>query len=248
VSFPLRLALLSVGFVAYYWWAIGAGRSRARSVSRALLTRLRVATRHSVDQIESVAGLAIASVGQLCFCAFAITVSGVTVGSLVPDTFRPVLLLYGLALGIGEAALASFLAYATFRALDAAKSGTRRDHQGWLAISRGGWMRFYLRTAEVAPWPVLVGLTTLYITVEELFFRGVLVGMFEPHGNVLAVVVPTIFFMLVQTFHMPSWQSALFPLVGAMVVGVIHSAMYLAVPDLTPLIVAHMTLFLITVL
>jgi CBS-domain-containing membrane protein len=70
-----------------------------------------------------------------------------------------------------------------------------------------------------------------------------LINYFRPAGAGLALGIAAFFFLLVQTFHMPSWRAALFPVIGATVLSVVHGSLFLAVPDILPLIVAHIVFF-----
>lgn len=64
-------------------------------------------------------------------------------------------------------------------------------------------------------------------------------------GMGVALAASVTLFVGIQVFNMPSWRAAMFPVLGALVVGVVHGALYLAVPDITPLIVAHFVLFMV---
>jgi membrane protease YdiL (CAAX protease family) len=246
-EFALRLSLQVVGFIAYYRWAIRAIGRATRPAGRRLIGRLPLARSYTADEVESTVSLLAATVGQAIFLACSFAITEVSPGQLVPRTVRPDLVALGAVLGVGEASLASFLGYAGMRATQVRRGRSSGSSREWLVMGRGGWMRFYLRTAEVAPWPWLVLVTVVYVTAEEAFFRGILVTFVSPHGAALAVVVSTALFLAVQVFHMPSWRAALFPAAGGLVVGVLHSVLFLLVPDLTPLVVAHFAFFLVLV-
>jgi hypothetical protein len=83
---------------------------------------------------------------------------------------------------------------------------------------------------------------------EEIIFRSVLVSAALPLGRVAAVATSTLFFSLVQTLHMPSWRSGFFPVIGALVTGTIHGTLFVLVPEIWPLIMAHVILFVAGVL
>jgi hypothetical protein len=104
-------------------------------------------------------------------------------------------------------------------------------------------MREIKSTINSVPGVVSGGVITLYIAGEEIIFRSVLVGMALPLGRAAAVATSTVFFSLIQTLHMPSWRSGVFPVVGALITGMIHGTPFLLVPEIWPLIVAHLTLF-----
>jgi len=117
----------------------------------------------------------------------------------------------------------------------------------WFVAVEGGWMRSFLKTVEIVPMPFAVSAIILYIAMEEVVFRGVVINALIPWGQAAAVSISTVFFVLVQAFHMPSWRSAAFPIVSASVMGPLHGSLYVAVPDLAPLIVAHSTMFIIAI-
>lgn len=242
----LRLGLLIAAAVAYYAWGISAVGRITRSAGRRRLARAAWASRYTADEAESIVGLLAAAVGQTTFFVVALLLTGLSFDAVAGGGIEPRLLGLGAVLGVGEAALASFVGYL---ALPATKG--RADDVGgaqqWLATGRGGWMRLYLRTAEVAPWPLLVVLTTVYVTVEEAVFRGLLVSMLSSYGLGLAVVGSAALFVAVQMLHMPSWRAGLFPAAGGLVVGIIHGVLFVTIGDLAPLIVAHLTMFLVLV-
>jgi membrane protease YdiL (CAAX protease family) len=94
-------------------------------------------------------------------------------------------------------------------------------------------------TIRVAPQWFALFIIGLYVAGEEIVFRGVLVNMLRPAGALLAVAVPTAVFAGVQMFHMPTARAAIFPVAGALVVGTVHGIIYLLVPALLPLMLAH---------
>jgi hypothetical protein len=238
--------LVALGVLGYYAVVVGSvGEWFARAAVAGPAARLAVARRWDLDELDSVVRLAIAGGMQLLFCFALIAATSLDPAALVPDHFQPLLVLCGVPLGIAEAALASFVGNVAMRtAIAAAPERVPRETREWLTIARGGWMRLYVKTAAIAPLPLVLVLALLYVTVEEVVFRGVLITALGGLGAPLALAVATGLFIAVQRFHMPSWQAALFPMAGALVVGVVHGLLFLAVPDLTPLIVAHFVLFL----
>jgi hypothetical protein len=71
-----------------------------------------------------------------------------------------------------------------------------------------------------------------------------LIEALRPAGVVIAIGASVVSFVAVQALHMPSIGSALFPIVGGLVVGSVHSLIYWLVPDVVPLAIAHATFFL----
>ena len=80
---------------------------------------------------------------------------------------------------------------------------------------------------------------------QELIFRGLLIPAFldEGLGGTASVASSGLLFVGVQALAMPSRRAALFPMVGAAVVGVVHGILFLHVPDVIPLAVAHVAFF-----
>jgi membrane protease YdiL (CAAX protease family) len=192
---------------------------------------------------ESIVKLALAGVSQLVFCLALIWIGALHGNDLGVSSCPPVLLLYGLVLGVGEMALASFIAFVATRLIDAVqKDSLRGGPEAWLAMSRGGWMRQYLRTIESAPWPIALGLTLLYVSAEEVVFRSIIIHIWLPH-RLVALMISVGLFSVVQQFKMPSWRHGFFAFVGALVMGTIHGILYLQLPFIIPLIIAHLTFF-----
>jgi membrane protease YdiL (CAAX protease family) len=125
---------------------------------------------------------------------------------------------------------------------------TPRDMRQWIAMSRAGWMQGYLVTLHSVSLPTSVSLTVAYVAVEEIVFRGIMITFLLPLGAVAAVTLSTIVFAIVQAFQMPGWRNAIFPATGAVVMGIVHGTLFVAVPDVAPLIVAHAVFFLAAVL
>jgi hypothetical protein len=71
----------------------------------------------------------------------------------------------------------------------------------------------------------------------------VVVDLLRPAGPGWAVGVSVALFVAVQAFSMPGWRAAMFPMVGAAVLGVVHGVIYWRVPALLPLMVGHLAYF-----
>jgi len=206
---------------------------------------IRLTRRYALSEVNSIVKLGLSGILQFLFCCLLILITGFELKDLVLVGFQPVLILYGILLGIGETALGNFLCYVSVRLImKLVPDSVPIDLKDWLTMAKAGWMRLYLKTAETAPLYLVLLFTVLYISVEEMIFRGVLINYFLPAGNIWALGASMFFFMLVQVFHMPSWKSALFPLIGALLVGLLHGLLFLAVPNILPLLIAHFIFFL----
>lgn len=218
--------------------------ARWGSIVRWMLRPLRLDSAYPVRHVEAVGKLTAAAVAQLLFAVALIFAFDVR-----PDDFlgtHPALLPAAAVLGIGELALTSLLCTVVVEFVTvtrgSARGTARRD---WSTQSRAGWMSYFLLTVRTAPPAVALACIGLYVGVEELVFRGVLIPTFlhAETGGTFAVAASTTLFVAVQALAMPSRRAALFPMVGAAVIGVVHGILFLYVPDVIPLAVAHITYF-----
>jgi membrane protease YdiL (CAAX protease family) len=192
--------------------------------------------------------LLLAGVMQAGFLLGLITLFRLAPHDLGLGSVNPVLILLGVPLGVAEAALATYVGFVGCRVAELRGGDTPQTLQGWLTVARGGWIRYYLRTASVAPTWLLVGATVLYVAGEELVFRGVVLHAADGWGAPAALLLSVALFTTAQVFYTPNWRTAMFPVLGAVVLGIVHGCLFLTVPDVTPLIVAHAVMFLVTVL
>lgn len=110
-------------------------------------------------------------------------------------------------------------------------------------------MRNHYAAARAAHWSLAGALITLQVTMEEVVFRGVMISFLQqPVGAVAAAAISGALFAVMQAFHMPTWKSAMFPVIGALVMGLVHGWLLLATGLLVPLIVAHIVFFVFAVL
>ena len=246
----VRAVLVVLAVLAYYGLFVQrVGDPLARLVFARVLDRLPTASSYAADELDSIVRMTMAGVMQLGFCAAMIVLAGIEPRQLVPGRVDPVLALYGVLLGIGEAALGSYLGYVGMRtAMSVAPARVPREIGAWLTMSKGGWVRLYMKTAAAAPAWLAISAAVLYVAVEEVVFRGVLITTLHDAGAAVALGVSVGLFVAVQVFNMPSWHGAMFPVLGALVIGLVHGAVYLAVPDLLPLIVAHLVAFGLAIL
>jgi hypothetical protein len=204
------------------------------------VTRLRLDSSHSTRDIDAIGRLAAATIAQLLFVALMMISFSVSPLTLCAGA-RIDLLLVGAILGVAEFAFASFVC-ATIVSVMAAR-GQPDDVRSWLAQGRGGWMSQFSAIARSAPrwfgWPI----AAIYVALEEVMFRGATMQVLRPAGVAVAVTVSALLFVIAQRANMPSWRGAMFPMIGAVIVGGVHGALYWLVPDVLPLVVAHMTFF-----
>lgn len=132
--------------------------------------------------------------------------------------------------------------------------------QAWTDYSRAGWMRHHLVASKTVARSVSVPLTTLQVACEEVVFRGAFplalaagfsggwpwtpgASALSPAPLAWGLAVSSVFFVVMQAFFMPSWRSAMFPVVGSLLMSITHSYLYLTVGELWPLVLAHAVSF-----
>jgi hypothetical protein len=240
----LRFALLAGIIIVFYGAVLRYATLNVAPLTRVLL-RSSLFRHRTVAELESVIRVNFAVLLQLAFCLALLVGTGIVVTDLYSLRLDPILVLYGMALGIGEAGLATLIAYVVVqisRLLFPRRTPYSSDE--WISLAKSGWVRVFSQALGASP-RLTIGLTLLYIMVEETVFRGIVLLFLQRWHPFVAVAGSVMLFVSVQVFRMPSWQSAIFPAVGGIVVGITHAALFMAVPNLLPIIIAHWVFFLI---
>jgi hypothetical protein len=238
---PGKTCLIAWALILMYYTV---GRLFLAKASRLLAVRLAQSPDRSFLDIEQSTRFVLAAVVQGVFCIVLLLVVGVHFGQLGFRTVTPPLLLLGAVLGLGEMGLSSLVCYGAMQGVrSVAPASVPSRLEDWLALIRAGWMREIVSAFHTIPLGVSVGAITLYITGEEIIFRSILISVALPLGALAAITSSTLLFAFVQIVHMPSWRSGLFPVVGALFTGSIHGILFVMVPEIWPLVVAHLILF-----
>lgn len=244
-DFLIRLFIFLLTAIIYYSFRF----KGMTACSRSLVNYLHLTKRYSLSEMVGIVRLVLGGISQLAFCFVLIFITHLDLRQLGLNTFQPVLIVYGIFLGTGEMALSSFFGHLGMRiAIVLAPASGPTEMKGWLTVAKGGWMGEFLKIVEIVPLPLAFLLIMLHVLGEEIIFRAVLIKFFLPASAALALSVSVFFFVMMQIFHMPSWRSAMFPVIGTLLVGFVHGALFLAVPDILPLIVAHFVFFVSAVI
>ncbi|MEU1330392.1 CPBP family glutamic-type intramembrane protease [Streptomyces sp. NPDC005865] len=258
MSTALRVLVLVTVVIVYYWL----GKALLFRAVRRLAAVTRVGpARWGTAQRADVFELAAAGASHVVVVAVLLAVSGIGPGILVGGLGRPELLALGALLGVGELAIGSLLCRALIEVRLAGGGGggggsvrsrAREDHgmslRSWLGRSRGGWIRHHLTALKVLPLWAALGLTGVQVASEELVFRGIALAWLRDAGPAVALTTSIVLFVVMQAFFMSSWRGAMFPVVGGVVMGVVHGLVFWAVPDVAPLVVAHVVFFVFAVI
>jgi Type II CAAX prenyl endopeptidase Rce1-like len=205
-----------------------------------LVRRLGRERSHPAREIEALGKLTAAAAAQALFGAALLLALGIHPRRIM-DMPQLTQLLLASALGIAELAFSSFVSTVAMQAALAADPGGKA---AWLASSRGGWMGLFLASSRVAPLWLFTLCVITYVSIEEVVFRGLIIETLRPAGATVAVGGSLIWFVAAQALHMPSARSALFPMIGGLVVGFVHGIIYWHVPNVVPLAFAHATFFI----
>lgn len=161
-----------------------------------------------------------------------------------PSIISILILPFSLLLGLGAMGIASVLCRSgveIMRFIPSLKILLSQDN--WLMNARSGWMRHYLHAIQLLPKSLAVLIIFGQVFAEELMFRVICINYFECFSDEIAVIVATSLFMLMQVFQMPNRLSCFFPLIGALVIGLLNSILYLKTNLLWPLVFCHLIYF-----
>lgn len=249
MSYAISL-LIDIGIgilvvLSYYKWGKTYLFKLAPAASRyAGLTRF-----YPLATATGIMELTLAALSHVLLCILFILISGIEYGALGLFTFEPMMLLYGVLLGAGTMATSSLISRGVMETgrMLLPQRVVPRDLQDWLILSRAGWLRHHMHAAQTLPRPIWLLIILLQVGSEELMFRGIFLNFYGSYNHFVALAMSTMLFVYMQTFLMPSWLSAMFPAIGGLVLGVVHGFLYLEHHSLLPLVVAHVTFFILAV-
>lgn len=197
-------------------------------------------------KVAGVIELLFITFSHLIFAAILLKMTRTSSENLGILTIRPIYLIYGILLGIGVSGVSAFLCQQASFMLG--KDALVLFPSKSKFSMRSGWMRHHHDAKELLPiylWSVIL---FIQLSSEELVFRGAFLHLFLSHGVVIAVVFSTFLFVYMELFFMPSKHTALFPMIGALVMGLSHAYLFSQVPNIFPLIVSHFVFFIFTIL
>jgi hypothetical protein len=214
------------------------------------ITRLlKLTTYFPAEDIKGALELALIALSHVLFCALLLWLFPLQWPKIeISWIIMPIYLVYGILLGIGCLCLSMLFSKIAMEIINTTCKRQSYDLKTWLTLSRGGWIKHHLQSMEILPIYFSLLVLCMQVGSEEIIFRGIMLNYFMSFGKCIASITSITFFVFMQAFLMNRWQAAIFPMIGAMVMGTIHSILYLQVPILWPLIIAHMTFFLFSIL
>jgi hypothetical protein len=244
-SYLYRLCIALILIVVYYKYGKSVLIYYAPSVTRYLsLTKY-----FPKSDIEGTVELTMIAVSHVIFCTVLIVITPIQWPIVNINLITiPIYFLYGILLGIGCMGVSGLFCKIAIQIINIFKINHTYDLKTWLTIGRGGWIKHHLQSIEILPIYLSLSVLAMQVGSEEIIFRGILLNYFIQFGSAIAFFTAWSLFVLMQAFLMHRWQGAIFPMIGAAVMGFVHSILYLQVPILWPLIVAHITFFLFSVI
>lgn len=202
-----------------------------------------------MDDIKGTVELAMIASSHVIFCLLLLYFLPIRWMSFHISLYEiPIFLIYGILLGIGCMGVSGLFCKVGVQVIGSVSKSNNHDLKTWLTIGRGGWIKHHLQSMEILPIYLSLLVLTMQVGSEEVIFRGILLSYFMPFGKIIAFFTALSLFVGMQAFLMNRWQGAIFPMIGAAVMGFIHSILYIQSPVIWPLIVAHVTFFLFSVL
>lgn len=243
-SFAIELVFILLILMSFYYY----GKAYIFHVSPGIASRTHLIDKFPLNQVVGVVELTIVSICHAIFCIGLLCMFHISIGSIFKNTsFLDCM--YGVLIGIGSIGLSILLCSVGMKVMEKfAKNKSPHTLKGWMTVANAGWIRHHKHTIQILPIYLALAIITIQIGSEEIIFRPVLFHALMPYGLKTAFFASTILFIFMQTLHMPSIASAMFPVIGATVMGITHGLLYLYKPSVAPLIISHLTFFIFTVL
>ncbi len=207
--------------------------------------------KYNPQELAGVIELIIIALSHVLLCFTLLYILGLSFSDIGLKSVSLLDLVYGALLGIAEMSLSSLLCLAAIKLMQKKeKDLAPQTNEEWQTIARGGWVRHHIQSFEILPFFAALFVLLLQVGSEELIFRGIIVGSFTKIGVSWLISIPfsLTLFIVMQAFHTPGLKTALFPMIGATLMGTVHALLYYLVPSLPPLIIAHVVFFLMTVI
>ena len=244
--FPINIAeklLICLTMLAFYY--IICKSIIINKIAPYIAKQCQFTKKYSVERSKGILELPIIAVSHVLFVILLMAIFSIHLNDigLFKGSWSQAIL--GAFIGLGCMGISTLLCQFYVYLLHTLPLNNKPENlESWLAVSRGGWLRHHIHVIETLPlWLVLLTII-LQVSSEEIIFRGILIHYFSTYGPLLSIAIPLILFIIMQASFMPSTMNAMFPMIGATVMGIVHSLLYLHASLLMPLIIAHITFFL----
>ena len=205
--------------------------------------------KYNPQEIAGAVELALVATSHVFFVLCLLAILKISFSYLGFSNFRFYDLIYGILLGIGEMSFSSLVCLAVIKGLQKIiPDRVPQNSSEWLVIARGGWVRHHIQSFEIFPIFIAFFILLLQVGSEEVIFRCIIPHSLKAYGPLYSYGIATLLFIWMQAFHTPNWKTAIFPMIGALIMGILHSYLFYSVPRMFPLIIAHITFFLMSLI
>lgn len=164
----------------------------------------------------------------------------------------------GILLGFAELSLSMFICALILYVFNSMQIHMRKQHavntqrtvfQGTIrdslvSSSKGGWLAHHFATKTLLPYYVYWIVPVTQVSCEEIVFRFIFWSHMCCYMNsAVSAILSTSLFVLMQKFFTPNWATAFYPIVGATVMGITHSLVFISSQSVLTIISAHITFF-----
>lgn len=243
VNFTLILIsfFLGVLILGYYGYI----KKLLFKFSRILAEKINFSKGVSLQEKTGIVELIFAASSHVVFLGLIFYIFNLNVISLLEYHSSFLQLLMGIPIGVGIMCVSTTLCSMMVKVVRVCSPASIPAHsRGVATIARSGWVRHHLHVVNNLPLYVALLIILVQLACEEIIFRVVVITVLAPYSVILAMSVSMLLFIYMQTFHMPSKIAALFPVMGACVMAVVHTYLYIKLREIYPLIVSHFAFFL----
>ncbi len=159
------------------------------------------------------------------------------------------IIFYGLLLGVGIAGISALgcqLITTIFQSKLFACGLLKSNGSNFSA--RSTWLKNHHNAKEILSRPVWLLILFFQLFSEEVIFRGTYLNYFLPFGTVLGIMVSAGLFICMKYISMPSLENAVFPMISAAAMGIMHGYLFCLIPTIYPLIISHCVFFVFVLL
>ncbi|MCB1828189.1 MAG: CPBP family intramembrane metalloprotease, partial [Coxiellaceae bacterium] len=219
------------------------------TLSPAIASRIRYLETFSKNEAKHIVELTLIALTHLVFCGVLLMLYHLPISRLGINFSNPLLWIVGGLLGIGLMGVSTLFCQAAMLLCESYQlKEAPKGLDAWVTVARGGWVRHHIDVVELLPTIIAFSIVLMQLTAEETVFRGILLNVLQAHGVYFAIFTSTLLFIVMQAFQMSSIYAAMFPMIGAVVMGVVHSILFVKYHLLLPLILSHFCYFVFVVI
>lgn len=211
-------------------------------VPAVLLARaFKMTQKYPLEEAKSAVGFVLVSLSHIIFVLLLSLILKVHLRSLNIYHFSLYDCSFGLLLGPGLAGTTAIISLFVTKLYAILFSCSLQ--QIYLGLS-SGWIKSYAAIKKLTPTYISIPLIISQLACEEFVFRVIFQNYFLASGLLFSIIISTLLFVFMQIFLMPTVRGALFPVIGALMMGPIHGIAFTITHSIWPLIISHTAFFL----